>query len=196
MTADLYTEAAALAGYIVGCHDPSNMVLLTFLSVASFLVSFSFASTIVQGGCTQNDTALQKLATQLSPNAALACRGSSLQLYNADRYWGLQYSKNASVVVFPHTREDVSYAVKAAAASPLGRDLTFVSGGHGETNASSSYGFVIDLSWMNATEILHNVTLDDTFVSTAISYQGGAVWEGVTNVTNGTGYALTAARDG
>lgn len=172
------------------------MFLLSFLSVACFLLPFSFASSIVQGDCTQNDTALQQLAAQLSPNAALACRGSPLQLLNADLYWGVQYSKNASIVIFPTTREDVSYAVKAAAASPLGRDLAFVSGGHGQTNASSSNGFVIDLSWMNATQILHNVTLDDTFVSTAISYQGGAIWEGVTNVTNGSGYAVTAARAG
>ncbi|KAI9667868.1 MAG: hypothetical protein M1821_000687 [Bathelium mastoideum] len=138
----------------------------------------------------------QLLAQQLSPSAAIACRGSPLQIYNAGRYWGVEYSKNASVVVFPASREDVSNAVKAAATSPLGQNLAFVSGGHGQTNASSSTGFVLDLSWMNTTQILHNVTLNDTFVSTAIAYEGGANWTEVTSVTNGTGYAAVAARDG
>ena len=55
---------------------------------------------------------------------------------------------------------------------------------------------VIDLSWMNHTQILHNVTLNDTTIGTAIAYQGGANWTQVTSVTNGTGYALIAARDG
>ena len=165
-----------------------KLLFLTFASLAS--------GALVQGTCVQNDSILEQLSQQLSPNAAIACRGSPLQVYNAGRYWGVEYSKNASIVVFPTSKEDVSYAVKAAAAWPLGKDLAFVSGGHGQTNASSSYGFLIDLSWMNATQILHNITLDDTTVSTAIAYQGGANWTQGTSVTNGSGYALVAARDG
>ena len=168
-------------------------VFLWFCTVLSLRL---VRATIVQGNCFRNDQALEKLSQELSRNAAIACRGEPLQLYNAGRYWGVQYSKDASVVMFPATKEDVSCAVKAAAVSPLGKDLAFVSGGHGETNASTSTGFVIDLSWMNSTQILHNVTLDDTTVSTAIAYQGGANWTTVTSVTNGTGYALVAARAG
>ena len=162
------------------------------------LLSFvpSASAAIVQGTCIQNDTALEQLAQQLSPGGAISCRGSPLQVYNSGRYWGVEYSKNASVVVFPTSREDVSHAVKASAASPLGKGLAFVSGGHGQTNASSSSGFLIDLSWMNSTQILHNVTLDDTTVGTAVAYQGGANWTEVTSVTNGSGYAVVAARDG
>ena len=167
-----------------------------FLTIVVLVLVPTASAVTVQGDCANNDTALAVLTRQLSSNAAVACRGSELQLYNAGRYWGTQYSRNASVVVFPATREDVSAVVKAAAASPLGDNLAFVSGGHGETNASSSTSLVIDLSWMNSTQILHNVTLDDTIVSTAIAYQGGANWTEVTSVTNGSGYALVAARDG
>lgn len=165
------------------------------------LIAFYFFGSVVsstcvtQGSCIQRDPALQWLASKLSKHAAISCRGSELQLYNERRYWGEQYGKNATVAVFPYTKHDVSHAIKASALTPLGRDLSFVSGGHGQTNASSTSGFIIDLSWMNTTKILHNVTLDDIHVETAIAYQGGATWRQVYDVTNGTGYILVGARD-
>ncbi|CAD0100108.1 unnamed protein product [Aureobasidium mustum] len=84
----------------------------------------------------------------------------------------------------------------AASSSKLGRDLAFVGGGHGQTNASSTTGLLIDLSWMNSTRILHNVTLGDVKLTTAISYQGGAIWKQVTDYTNGTGFTAVGARVG
>lgn len=161
-----------------------------------FLLTASVTHAFVQGDCIENDFALTRLATQLSPGAAISCRQSSLQEYNAQRYWGKQYSKNATVVVFPLTSDDVSYTVQAASFSRLGRDLAFVSGGHGQTNASSTTGFLVDLSWMKSTRILHNITLADVKVTTAIAYQGGAIWKQVTDYTNGTGYTAVGARVG
>ena len=79
--------------------------------------------------------------------------------------------------------------------TPLGRDLSFVSGGHGMTNASSTTGFIIDLSWLNRTEILHDVTLDDTHVDHVISYEAGAKWDSVYAFTNGSGWIPVGARD-
>jgi len=49
-----------------------------------------------------------------------------------------RYGKNASVVVFPATPDDVSLTVQATLKTPLGRDYAFVSGAHSQTNASSS----------------------------------------------------------
>ncbi|KAI4823132.1 FAD-binding domain-containing protein, partial [Aureobasidium sp. EXF-8845] len=116
--------------------------------------------------------------------------------YNARRYWGTQYSENATIVMFPTTKDDVSHAVQAASASRLGRNLAFVGGGHGQTNASSTSGFLIDLSWMNTTKILHNITLGDVNVSTAIAYSGGATWKQVTDTTSNTGFTAVGARVG
>ncbi|CAD0112144.1 unnamed protein product [Aureobasidium uvarum] len=160
------------------------------------LFATSPAYAFVQGDCIKHDFALTRLALQLSPGAAILCRYSPLQQHNAHRYWGEQYGKNATLVVSPHTRKDVSFAVQAASSSKLGRDLAFVGGGHGQTNASSTSGFLIDLSWMNSTRILHNVTLGDARVSTAIAYQGGATWKQVMDCTNGTGFTAVGARVG
>jgi FAD/FMN-containing dehydrogenase len=99
-------------------------------------------------------------------------------------------------VVFPTTKDDVSHAVQAASASRLGRNLAFVGGGHEQTNASSTSGFLIDLSWMNTTKILHNITLGDVNVSTAIAYSGGATWKQVTDTTSNTGFTAVGARVG
>lgn len=99
-------------------------------------------------------------------------------------------------MVFPVTKEDVSHAVQAASFSRLGWDLAFVGGAYGQTNASSTTGFLIDLSWMNSTQILHNAKLGDEIVETAIAYQGGAAWKQVTDILNGTGYAAVGARIG
>jgi hypothetical protein len=49
---------------------------------------------------------------------------------------------------------------------------------------------------MNTTNILHNVTLGDVRVSTAIAYQGGATWEQVTDTTSDTGFTAVEARVG
>lgn len=160
------------------------------------LLMTSTACAFTQGGCIKHDFALTRLASQLSPGAAISCRHFPLQEYNANRYWGEQYSKNATVVVFPLTKDDVSHAVQAASSSRFGWDLAFVGGGHGQTNASSTSGFLIDLSWMNSTKILQNVSLGDIRVSTAIAYQGGATWKQVTDITGNTGFAAVGARVG
>lgn len=57
-------------------------------------------------------------------------------------------------------------------------------------------GFVLDLSWMNETSVLHNVTIDDIYIPTAIAYGGGATWDQVLAATTGTGYAPISARVG
>jgi FAD/FMN-containing dehydrogenase len=166
------------------------------LSSFIFLLMTSTACAFTQGECIKHDLALTRLASQLSPGAAITCRHSPLQEHNANRYWGEQYSKNATVVVYPLTRDDVSHTVQAASSSRLGRDLAFFGGGHGQTNASSTSGFLIDLSWMNSTKILHNVKLGDIKVSTAIAYQGGATWKQVTDITSNAGFAAVGARVG
>ncbi|KAH0288758.1 FAD-binding domain-containing protein [Aureobasidium namibiae CBS 147.97] len=166
-------------------------------SLISFiLLTISTARAFTQGECIKHDFALIRLASQLSPGAAISCRHSLLQEYNANRYWGEQYSKNATVVVFPLTADDVSHTVQAASSSRLGWDLAFVGGGHGQTNASSTSGFLIDLSWMNSTKVLHDVRLGDVRIPNAISYQGGATWKQVTDVTSNTGLAAVGARVG
>ncbi|GAB7356224.1 hypothetical protein MBLNU459_g7044t1 [Dothideomycetes sp. NU459] len=170
------------------------MYLSTLVIIFYFAVSATSARSLVQGRCTSDDAALNWLTSKLSYHAVLSCEHFPLQVYNSERYWGKQYGKNASVVVFPRTALDVSHAVQAAASSGL--DLAFVSGGHGQTNASSSTGFVIDLSWMNQTSVLHNLTIGDTYISTAVSYEGGATWENVLLATNGSGYAPIGARVG
>ena len=164
--------------------------------ISSILFMISTAHAFTQGECIKHDFALTRLASQLSPGAAISCRHSPLQEYNANRYWGEQYSKNATFVVFPLTANDVSHTVQAASSSRLGWDLAFVGGGHGQTNASSTSGLLIDLSWMNSTKVLHNVRLGDIRISTAISYQGGATWKQVTDVTSNTGFAAVGARVG
>ena len=102
--------------------------LFLTLALSSRLVS---SAATVQGTCTQHDTALASLANQLSSSAVIACANSTLQQYNVNRYWGTQFGKNASVVVFPTTAQEVSYAVQATCQTPLGKDFAFVGGAHG-----------------------------------------------------------------
>jgi FAD/FMN-containing dehydrogenase len=183
---------------MLSCQLHVTPTVFNMYSLLSFIIllTTSIASAFIQGECIKHDFALTRLASQLSPGAAISCRHSPLQEYNANRYWGKQYSKIATLVVFPLTRDDVSYAVQAASSSTLGQDFAFVGGGHGQTNASSTSGFLIDLSWMNTTKILHNVKLGDVRVSTAIAYQGGATWKQVTDTTTNTGFTAVGARVG
>ncbi|KAJ5151739.1 FAD-binding domain-containing protein [Penicillium capsulatum] len=148
----------------------------------------------VQGVCALTDPALAAMMPFLSSDAAIACKGSPLQAENAQRYWGTQFSKNASVVVYPSNTKDLSLAVKASKESKLGKDFAFVSGGHGQTNASSAYGFVIDLSHMNKTRIISDPSFLDLNVPTLIEYESGSNWLQVQTVTNGTGYTAIGAR--
>ena len=148
----------------------------------------------IQGNCTTGDEGLAWAAGQLSAGAAIACRGSPLQLANAARYWGEQVSKNASVVVYPTSAADVSLAVQAARRSPYGGDFAFVSGGHGQTGAASANGFVIDLSRMNQTRIIRNASAQGLPGQTLIAYEGGCKWLDVLSVTNGTGYTPVSGR--
>lgn len=172
---------------------PSLRSLLLCLATQFFIAS----AAIVQGNCTHNDRALHWLSTVLSNSSIISCRGEYYQLYNAGRYWGEQYGKNSSVAVFPFTTKDVSYTVQAANKSPLGTNYAFVSGGHSMTNSSSSNTFVIDLSFLNQTRLLHNFTtcVNGTDKSiTAVSYGGGATTLQVQQALNGTGWTAVGAR--
>lgn len=159
------------------------------------LAAKATALALVEGDCVKSDPALQALESQLSSSSAISCLGYPLQQHNANRYWGMQFGKNASVVVYPATTEDVSHTVYAATWSQYGNDFSFVGGAHSEVNASSSYGFIVDMSWMNSSRL----TLD--FKDPAggapfpvVEYQGGANWGQVQTVTNGTGYTAVGAR--
>lgn len=147
----------------------------------------------VEGDCVSSDPALLELSKQLSPQAAISCLGSPLQRHNAQRYWGKQFGKNASVVVYPASTQDVSFTVRAASASPKGEDFAFVSGGHSMTNASSSYGFVIDLSWLNESRVVPDYDIEGQKL-TVVEYEGGSNWLGVQTTTNGTGYTAVGGR--
>jgi hypothetical protein len=125
------------------------MILSTLL--VAILATTSHAAAVAEGMCTKLDPGLQLLEQQLSSNSLISCKGSPGQLYNAGRYRGLQFSKNASVVVFPASIQDVSYTVQATQKTPPGRNYAFVYGAHSMTNASSSYDMVINLSYMNKT---------------------------------------------
>lgn len=167
-------------------------LLILFLSTLH-LFSLCHGMAKVQGNCTANDGGLTWLASQLSANATISCLGSPLQEYNAGRYWGLQFAKNASIVVFPASTQDVSATVKATQMTPLGVDYAFVSGAHGQTNASSSYDFIIDLTFLNRTTLIKNFMFNDTSI-TAVAYQGGSTWLQVLNATGGSGYIPVGAR--
>ncbi|ATY59728.1 FAD binding domain [Cordyceps militaris] len=176
---------------------PGLILLLSAVAALAAYVSSNVAvRPRIEGACVRSDAALRWLASQLSENAAISCRGQPLQQHNADRYWGEQFGKNASVVVYPATTHDVSRAVQAAAWSTFGRDFSVVGGAHSQVNASSSYGFVLDMSWMNISQLILNFT--DTATTgapfAAVEYQGGANWGQVHAVTNGTGYAAVGAR--
>ena len=148
---------------------------------------------LIEGDCIKNDPALLQLSKSLSPQSAISCLGSPLQQHNAHRYWGIQFGKNASVVVYPATTKDVSLTIEAANASPKGKDFAFVCGAHSMTNASSSYGFVIDLSWLNKTKIIPDYEVDGKKL-TVVEYEGGSNWLGVQKATNGSGYTAVGAR--
>ncbi|KAM3538171.1 hypothetical protein ARSEF1564_008910 [Beauveria bassiana] len=127
--------------------------------------------------------------------AQLYALGLPLQLRNANRYWGEQFGKNASVVVYPATTKDVSRAVQAANWSKFGADFSTVGGAHGQINASSSYGFVLDMSWMNSSRLIRQFRDPGGGKPfAAVEYQGGANWGQVQSVTNGTGYTAIGAR--
>ena len=166
-----------------------NTVLAT---AASFL---PFANAITQGNCVDDELGLSWLGADIRPEAVISCFGQPLQQYSAQRYWGEQYAKNASVVVFPTCSDDVSLIMRSIYNTSFSDDFTFVGGAHSMVNASSSYGLVIDLSYLNHTSIVHNYTKHDGSTTTAISYEGGAVWGGVYNVTGGSGHTAVGARD-
>ena len=149
---------------------------------------------VVQGDCISADQALSQLADNLSPEAIVSCEGQPLQQYNANRYWGEQYSKNASVVVFPTCADDVSLTLQTLPHTPLGQDFAFVSGAHAMTNASSACGLVMDLTYLNHSSIISNFTKSDGSTTTAIMYQGGCTWGQVYNTTAGSGWTAVGAR--
>lgn len=171
------------------------MMRLRYLLTVAVTFACTSASAVVEGDCTHHDATLGWLARSLSDYSAISCLGQPLQRHNAGRYWGEQFGKNASVVVYPGNTQDVSHAVKAASKSPLAQDFALVGGGHSMINASSAYGFVLDLSWMNKTNVVSLLNSNGTNV-TAIEYQGGATWLQVQTAVNGSGWTPVGARVG
>lgn len=159
----------------------------------SWFAALCAASALIQGECIKKDLSLTWLAERVSDESAISCQGETLQLHNYNRYWGTQFGKNASVVVYPATTKDVSYAVRAANSSPLGDDFAFVGGAHSQTNSSSAYGYVIDLSWMNSSGVVNDFKVKDR-TTTAILYEGGANWGQVQKALNGSGWTPVGAR--
>ncbi|KAF2221486.1 hypothetical protein BDZ85DRAFT_17790 [Elsinoe ampelina] len=162
----------------------------------SVLALTSVTSAFVQGDCVKKDAGLKWLAGKINKSSAISCRGQPLQLFNQGRYWGTQYGKNASVVVFPSTKEDVAFAVQAASKTKLGKEFAFVAGAHGQTNASTATGYIIDLSWLNSTKVLKNVKVGDVTIPEAVAYQGGAKWDDIQGATAGSNYTAVGARVG
>lgn len=166
-----------------------SSIVLGALSLAGIASS----SALIQGDCTKGDKGLEWLSKEMTGKSAISCLGQPLQKYNSNRYWGTQFAKNASVVVFPSSTEDVSRAVKAANKSPLGQDFAFVGGAHSQVNASSAYGFILDLAWMNSSRVVRDFEYDG-LKAVAIEYQGGANWGQVQTATNNSGYTAVGAR--
>lgn len=154
------------------------------------------AAALVEDNCAIHDAGLQWLQRKLSSSALISCKGSPGQVFNAHRYWGLQFSKTASVVVFPANAQDVSYTVKVTSKTPLGKSYAFVSGGHSMTNASSSYTMVIDLAYLNKTMVISNYPnpSGNGKIPAVIAYEGGSNWVQVDAVTKGTGWTAVGAR--
>jgi len=123
----------------------------------------------------------------------LAFPGSSGQVDNYNKYWGRNRALNATVVVYPATVADVSLTIQAAARSSITDGFAFVSGGHGQTGAATSNTLVIDLAFLNSTQIITDITIDGQ-PGALISYEGGGRWAGVYSATNGSGWAALGAR--
>lgn len=154
------------------------------------------ASLLVEGNCLQHDNKIAPFFPSFSADAAISCRGEPLQQYNSNRYWGTQFAKNASVVVYPVTTMDLANAVRWAEASQFRHGFAFVGGAHGKLNASSAYGLILDLSWMNQTRILRDFEAEGSVdeASVVIEYQGGATWGQVQKATDASGYTAVGAR--
>jgi FAD/FMN-containing dehydrogenase len=164
------------------------------LSLVSTLSSwFANPKPRIEGTCVEHDAGLTWLAELLSGDAIISCRGEPWQTLNANRYWGEQYGKSADVVVFPATTRDVSVTVRATQKTELGQDYAFVAGAHSMTNSSSSSGFVIDLKFLNHTEVVHDFQLGDETI-TAIAYGAGTTTAQFQEALNGTGWTGIAAR--
>lgn len=172
------------------------------LAASSCLAALSLAAQVadvaaqptLEGDCVYQDAALEWLYNKLSPAAAIACAGYPLQLKNANRYWGTQFGKNASVVVYPASAADVSKTVQAAQWAQSGQDFAFVGGGHSMINASSAYGMVADLTLLSKASVVQDFAGYYGEKVVAVEYEGGANWGQVQLATNGTGYTAVGAR--
>ncbi|KAK2023009.1 FAD-binding domain-containing protein [Colletotrichum zoysiae] len=148
--------------------------------------------------CSNPSQLITKLDDLFSSTSAIGCSGSQLQKDNAGGYWGEQYAKNASIVVYPSTAKDVQDAVSAFVSSEKGgkTELAFGSGFHGMTGAAATDGYMIDLKYLNKTELVYKEAFDGSIpAETVITYEGGARWGDVLKTTNGTGYTVVGARD-
>jgi len=105
------------------------MLFTTALFIFSH-IGAAYGAATVQGDCVAGDRGLNWLASQLSSSAVISCAGQPLQLYNANRYWGKQYGRNASVVIFPTTAGEVASTMKATSMTPLGEGFAFAGGAY------------------------------------------------------------------
>lgn len=186
--------------------------------------------------CSNPSALVTQLELAFSNTSAIGCSQSELQLENAKGYWGIQYAKNASIVAYPSTTEDVADAVQAYLDNAEARKLGFAFGGglHGSTysipacqylmwrpsgpkggitilpysvicsirltpsalvtGAAATDGYLIDLRYLNKTEIIKDAIIDEQR-ETVITYEGGARWGSVLAKTNGSGYTAVGARD-
>lgn len=140
------------------------------------------------------DYPLWLLQQSLSENALMSFKGSPGQVDNYNKYWGRNIALNATVVVYPATPADVSLTIQAAALSYYTVGFAVVGGGHGLTKGSSSTSLVIDLAYLNSTQIINDVLVNGELI-TMIAYEGGGRWRSVYNVTAGSGFVAIGARE-
>ncbi|PSK43632.1 hypothetical protein B9Z65_7146 [Elsinoe australis] len=89
------------------------------------------------------------------------------------------------MVVFPTTKEDVA----------LGADTEQDQAGQ-ITKASTATKFIIDLSWLNHTQVLKKVKVAGTTLAVAVTYKGCAKWGRIQGATAGSNYTAVGARVG
>lgn len=81
------------------------------------------------------------------------------------------------MVVFPTTKEDVAFAVQTLNKTKQGKEFAFVAGANCQTNASTATKFIIDLSWLNQTQVLKKVKVADTAIPVVVAYKDCAKWD-------------------
>ncbi|RAL66604.1 hypothetical protein DID88_006294 [Monilinia fructigena] len=122
---------------------------------------------------------IESLKKELAPEAEILLKGDEGYKKGIAR-WSTAAEKEAAVVVYPTTAEDVSKIVLLAKEHKF--DFAVVGGGHGSSGSSSTYnGISINLSKMR------NVTIDPLTKSALC--QGGCLWADVDNAASTHGLA-------